>query len=261
MNWFQRLFLRRRTQIDSAALSDRGLVRTDNQDHVLVNRGRRFYCVVDGMGGGDGGAKASEIVCRCLRAAVARRTDFAERLKRIHEALAEANREIRAYAARAGFTRQMASTAAILAIDPGSRHQAVIGFIGDSRVYRLRGGGLLQLSRDHTIGRELSLQANSRAVAAGLRDRALAISHMLTRAVGVLPEVVPEWRRIDVRRGDVLLVCSDGLYDAVPEKKIQAALAAGVSARETVARLGALAVAGGAGDNYSLVVVKIGGRR
>ncbi|MBQ1345782.1 MAG: hypothetical protein IIY62_05405, partial [Kiritimatiellae bacterium] len=74
MNWFAKLFRRRRVRIDSAALSDRGLVRAENQDHVLVNRGRRFYCVADGMGGGDGGAKASEIVCRCLRAAVARRT-------------------------------------------------------------------------------------------------------------------------------------------------------------------------------------------
>ena len=261
MNWFAKLFRRRRVRIDSAALSDRGLVRAENQDHVLVNRGRRFYCVADGMGGGDGGAKASEIVCRCLRAAVARRTDFAERLDRVRAALAQANADIRAYAARAGFTRQMASTAALLALDPGTCRQAVVGFIGDSRVYRLRDGGLVQLTRDHTIVRELNLQTAGRAVAAGLRDRSLAISHMLTRALGVQEEAVPEWGRIDVRRDDVFLVCSDGLYDAASEADIRGALAAGGAAKEIAARLARLAVAGGAGDNYSLVVVKIGGRR
>ena len=256
MNWFAKLFRRRRVRIDSAALSDRGLVRAENQDHVLVNRGRRFYCVVDGMGGGDGGAKASEIVCRCLRAAVARRTDFAERLDRVRAALAQANADIRAYAARAGFTRQMASTAALLALDPGTCRQAVAGFIGDSRVYRLRDGGLVQLTRDHTIVRELNLQTAGRAVAAGLRDRSLAISHMLTRALGVQEEAVPEWRR-----DDVFLVCTDGLYDAASEADIRGALAAGGAAKEIAARLARLAVAGGAGDNYSLVGVKIGGRR
>ncbi len=261
MNWFKRLFRRRRVRIDVAALSDRGLVRAENQDHVWVNRGRLFYCVADGMGGGDGGAKASEIVCRCLGAAVAPRTDFAERLKRIHEALAKANADIRAYAAQAGFTRQMASTAALLAVDPATCRQAVVGFIGDSRVYQLRAGALVQLTHDHTIACELSRHPASRAVAEGLKDRSLAIAHMLTRAVGVQPDVDPEWRRVDVRRADTFLVCTDGLYDAASEAAIRDALAAGGTAKEIAARLGRLAVAGGAGDNYSLVVVKIGGLR
>ena len=78
---------------------------------------------------------------------------------------------------------------------------------------------------------------------------------------GVQEEAAPEWRRIDVRRDDVFLVCSDGLYDAASEADIRDALAAGGAAKEIAARLARLAVAGGAGDNYSLVVVKIGGRR
>lgn len=259
--WLVNLFRRKRLQVDSAAISERGLVRTDNQDHFMVHRGRLAYCVADGMGGGDGGAKASEIVCRSVGNAVSRRVDFPERVKRIHEALAAANAEVRDYAAKAGFSKQMASTAAVLAIDADHGDQAVIGYVGDSRVYRFREGQLQQISKDHTIGRELSQHTTNRAVAAGLKGRNLAISHMLTRAVGVLPEVTPEWRKIDVRKGDAFLVCSDGVYDMVSDEQIQAVFAAGGKAKDTAAVLAQKIVAGGAVDNYTLVVVKIGGRR
>ena len=254
--WLVNLFRRKRLQVDSAAVSERGLVRTDNQDHFMVHRGRLAYCVADGMGGGDGGAKASEIVCRSVGNAVSQRVDFPERVKRIHEALAAANAEVRDYAAKAGFSKQMASTAAVLAIDADHGDQAVIGYVGDSRVYRFREGQLQQISKDHTIGRELSQHTTNRAVAAGLKGRNLAISHMLTRAVGVLPEVAPEWRKIDVRKGDAFLVCSDGVYDMVADEGLRAALEEGGAAREIVARIEARVVAAGAADNYSLVVVR-----
>lgn len=259
--WLVNLFRRKRLQADSAALSERGLVRPDNQDHVMVHRGRLAYCVADGMGGGDGGAKASEIVCGAVGRAVARRVEFPDRIKCIHEALQRANTDIRVYAMKAGFTKQMASTAAVLVIDREHGDQAVVGYVGDSRVYRFREGCLEQVTRDHTIARELSQHTASRAMAAGLKDRHLAISHMLTRAVGVLPDVAPEWRKLEVRRDDVFLLCSDGVYDMVPDAEIGSVFAEGGTAKEMVARLAKKVVGGGAADNYSMVVVKIGGRR
>ena len=259
--WLLNLFRRRRLQADVAAVCARGLVRPDNQDHLMVHRGRLVFCVADGMGGGDGGAKASEIVCSEVGRAVARRRDFPELVRSVSEAVASANAGVRDYAAAAGFTKPMASTVALLVIDRDHGDQAVVGNVGDSRVYRFRAGELNQVSRDHTIAHELGKHGTSRAMAAGLKSRSLAISHMLTRAIGIQPEVAPEWRKVDVRRGDVFLLCSDGVYDMVTDEEIRAALARNVSAKETVARLSARIDSRGAVDNYTMVVVKIGGRR
>ena len=248
----------RKFKVDVAFASECGLVRKENQDHVVADPKALVFCVADGMGGGEAGGEASDIVCRNVSAVLHDYASFADRVRLVDDAIHRADGEIRAISAAAGY-RQMGSTAAVLVSD--GRRIAAVGNVGDSRVYRLRDGGLVQLTRDHTIVRELNLQTAGRAVAAGLRDRSLAISHMLTRALGVQEEAAPEWRRIDVRRDDVFLVCTDGLYDAASEADIRGALAAGGAAKEIAARLARLAVAGGAGDNYSLVVVKIGGRR
>lgn len=253
-------FLRRRKRrfdVDSATFSDRGLVRPDNQDHVLAYGARGLYCIADGMGGGEGGAKASEIACASISRAVSRRTDFAERVKRTDEALRSANVEIRDYAAKAGY-RQMATTAAVLLLDLAEGRQGVVGSVGDSRVYRFRGGELVQLTRDHTMACELSRTIGGRAMSAGISGREHLLSHVLTRAIGIEPEVKPEWRRIDFAAGDAFLVCSDGLYDMADAAAIRAAVAAGGRAKDVVARLAETVVKNGASDNYSMIVVKVG---
>lgn len=254
-------FRDKRLTVDVAALSERGLVRPDNQDHVLVHRAHLTYGIADGMGSGDGGAKASEIVCRAVEAALVACVGFPERVKRVHEALQTANTEIRAFAEKAGFTRQMASTAAILVLDCDHGDQAAVGFVGDSRVYRFRDGALQQLSRDHTVAREIRSSADGPAVAAEQTDRHHAFSHVLTRAVGAQAKVTPEWRQIDLRQDDAFLICSDGVSDMVSDEEIQASFAAGGKAWDTAACLAKKVMAGGAVDNYSMVVVKIGGFR
>ena len=91
--------------------------------------------------------------------------------------------------------------------------------------------------------------------------RYLALSHVLTRAVGVGQEPLKvDWHKIDVVDGDVLLLCSDGVHGFVPHSVILDAVLAGGSAREIVDRIAAIVVENGARDNYSAIVVKIGGR-
>ena len=90
--------------------------------------------------------------------------------------------------------------------------------------------------------------------------RALALSHVLTRAVGVGQERLKvDWRKFDVKDGDVLLVCSDGVHGAVPPSALSVAVSGGGDAKTILARICSLVVATGAHDNYSAVVVKIGG--
>ena len=253
--FLKRLFRRSPLVVETASLSACGPVRSENQDHIMVRRKRLTFCVADGMGGGEGGAKASEIVCSDLAATVSRFQDFGERVRACAEAIRAANAHIRDFAKQAGY-RQMATTVALLALDGSEGRVGVVGHVGDSRVYRYRDGQLTQLTHDHTMVGELSRSATGRKMASDLVTRANPLSHVLTRAVGIEREVQPEWRKIDITPGDIYLICSDGVYDMVADEGLRAALEEGGAAREIVARIEARVVAAGAADNYSLVVVR-----
>ena len=98
-----------------------------------------------------------------------------------------------------------------------------------------------------------------RSLASEFGARTGALSHVLTRAVGIEEEVQPDWRKLDVHPGDVCMICSDGVYDMVPDEGIRAAIAAGGTAAEIAARIERLVLAEGAADNFTAIVVKIGG--
>lgn len=253
--WIRNRLSRPACPLSAASLSERGLVRRDNQDHLFVRRTARSYCVADGMGGGEGGAEASRIVCSELASAVAASKDFADRVRGVAEAIHASNAKIREYAASAGY-RQMATTVTVFLVDPEGGRVGVIGHVGDSRVYRFRKGSLVRLTHDHTIAGELGRSPAANALAGDMGGRRHVIAHVLTRAVGIEPEVQPDWRRIDIKPGDVFLLCSDGVYDMAMESGIEAAMAAGGSPRDIVRRIAADVVAAGAEDNYSMIVVK-----
>lgn len=261
--WVRKLVgLKRRHghHLEVAARSACGPVRSENQDHYLVNCARSFFCVADGMGGGEGGAKASEIVCETLGRAISRRASLPDLLKRAAEAIRRANAGIREYAHAAGY-RQMATTVTVMAVATGRKPFGVIGYVGDSRVYRFRAGGVEQLTHDHTLAGELSRRGSMRGLVADLGGRVGALSHVLTRAVGIENEVQTDWKRIDLDVGDAYLLCSDGVYDMVPDDELGRIFGAGGSADEIAARLEEKILAAGARDNYTLIVIKVGGYR
>ena len=247
----------RRFRTDVAFASECGLVRRENQDNVVVDPKTLVFCVADGMGGGEAGGEASASICRNVDSALHERASFADRVRLVDDAIHRADGEIRAVSAAAGY-RQMGSTVAVLVSD--GKRIAAVGNVGDSRVYRLRDGKLCQLTRDHTLTAEI-LSHRLPQGAKPLADvRALALSHVLTRAVGVGQERLKvDWRRVDVKEGDVMLLCSDGVYGSVLPSELAAAVAAGGGAKEILGRICSLVVAAGAHDNYSAVVVKIGG--
>ena len=249
----------RKFKTDVAFASECGLVRRENQDHLVADPKALVFCVADGMGGGEAGGEASAAVCRNVDSVLHERASFADRVRLVDDAIHRADGEIRAVSAAAGY-RQMGSTVAVLVSD--GKRIAAVGNVGDSRVYRLRDGKLRQLTRDHTLTAEI-LSHRLPQGAKPLADvRALALSHVLTRAVGVGQERLKvDWRKVDVKEGDVMLLCSDGVHGAVAPSRLAAAVAAGGGATEILGRICSLVVASGAKDNYSAVVVKIGGRR
>jgi protein phosphatase len=254
-------FFRRRRSIhvEIASFCKCGFVRRENQDHILVNRRGLVFCVADGIGGGEGGGVASEIVCREISRSVSKRTDFPERARLVDAAIRRADAEVRAYAAKAGY-RQMGSTATVFVGDSEDGRSAVVGNVGDSRVYCLRADEMRQLTHDHTMEREILRGNSSRPLSAATEARASMLAHMLTRAVGVGNDACLEWRKVDMREGDVFLLCSDGVYGFLTPQELKDAVGSGGSAKEVAARISTRVEEHGAPDNFSAIVVKIGGR-
>jgi len=240
----------------SASWTDCGLVRKDNQDNFFVCDECLSYCVADGMGGCEGGAKASEIVCKVVRDAIGKSSEFIERVRTVDDAVKKANADIRAYSRKAGF-KLMGTTVTVMMFDPDDMSEAIIGYVGDTRAYRWSGGSLLRVTRDHTMAEELS-RISKTCLDAELAGRASRLSHVLTRAVGVDTDVNMEWRRIDAHPGDWFIVCSAGVYDLVDDGGMSAAFAMAHKPEDVIASLCKQIVANGADDNYTMIVIKMG---
>ena len=238
--------------LDAVFVSETGLVRADNQDNVLVSVSHGVLGVADGMGGGAEGAKASATVCHELKMMTHVSGDtFGQRVSAVRASIADANAAIYAYATEHGF-KQMGSTAVVMVFDPESYSRAAVIHVGDSRVYRIRRGLVSLLTRDHSVGRELSDFAGPRA--ADMRSRSNPLTHVLTRAVGAQATVNVEEREIDVCPGDRYLLCTDGVHDVVTDARLGVFAAAG-DLESAAERLAAEVVRCGAPDNYSFVLV------
>ena len=224
---------------EAVFVSETGLVRAENQDNVLVAAVRGVFCVADGIGGGAEGAKASATVCHELKLMTHAAGDtLAERVDAVCGSLVDANAAIYEYAAARGIGK-MGSTAAVLALDPANRSRAAVVHVGDSRVYRVRGGLVTPLTRDHSA----------------VRDRANPLAHVLTRAIGVQPSVCCDVREVDVRPGDRFVLCTDGVHDVVSDVRLGVFASVG-NLESAASRIADEVVRRGAPDNYSFVLVE-----
>ena len=215
-------------------VSETGLVRTDNQDSVMISSGRGVFCVADGVGGAEAGAKASAIVCREVSMMTRVDADSLEsRIAAVRRGIVEAN-EVIFVEVGGGGTVRMGSTAAVLVLDPNEASRAGVVWVGDSRVYRIRHGLAKLLTRDH------------RAVDGNL----------LTRAVGCAVAVSCDACEVDVAPGDRFLVCTDGVHGVISDGRL-ALFAAGGSIESAAERIAAEVVKAGAPDNYTFILVAI----
>ena len=247
---------RRALALSACARTDRGLVREDNQDAFVCEAADGFLCVADGMGGGEGGALASQWCCEALAAACAatRGRPLEARESAVDAALQEANARIRGFAREKGY-KTMGTTAVAFLLEPAEGFRARALHVGDSRLYRFRNGRLDVLTRDHTVGNELgrAMSTGNSDQARSLQARSNPLTHILTRAVGTELRARPEWRTVDVQRDDRYVLCSDGVHDMLDDASIGAILREAGSPASAVARLEAAVREAGAGDNYTIV--------
>jgi serine/threonine protein phosphatase Stp1 len=184
-----------------------GLVRSSNQDSYYCNPAAGVWVVADGMGGHYGGERASAAIVDKI-GNLPESGGFEYHLSAVRTAIANANRRIYDEAQAEG--RQMGSTVVVLVIGEG---RYAILWAGDSRAYLKRGDIFLRLTRDHSQAEEL--------VEAGLLDRQAVAghpsSHILVRAVGVLPSIDIAEVAGESLENDIFLLCSDGLHNLVSE--------------------------------------------
>lgn len=232
----------------SAGRSETGLVRAQNEDSMLSDGGSGIWVVFDGMGGHQNGAAASQMAAQGF-AQTRLPEGFDDAISGFAEAIHRANAQIAQTAAEQG-GGTMGTTAVGLII---RGREFAIGWVGDSRAYIHRSGGLFQLTVDHTHVQDL--------IDEGILSAADAVdhpmSHVLTRALGVAPEVQVDIIKDEVEPGDRFLLCSDGLSGPLSGEEIRDLL----DRDDPQAAVDALierAYARGAPDNVTAIVVEIG---
>ncbi len=231
----------------SYALSDVGCVRQVNEDSYVESPEKQLWAVADGMGGHQIGDVASKKVAELL-GRVNPAQHLSDYVDAVEDALINANQDLIDYAREAFDSQTMGSTAVCLLI---KQQVGVALWVGDSRLYRYRNNKLQQLTRDHSQVEEM-LQM-------GLINKAEAEVHphknVITRAVGVEPELFVDINVFSVQVGDTFMLCSDGLYNAVSQDDVEDMLAHR-EPEACVLDLMKTSLDNGAEDNVSLIVIK-----
>jgi len=246
--------------LNFALKSHPGKVRPLNEDAVGADPSIGLFILADGLGGYNAGEVASTMTVSMLL------TDLGVQLARangspemfdptdaLRNALVAMNSAIFRAALNSSAYEGMATTV-VIAWFLGGR--LWVAHAGDSRLYRLRGGQLEQITRDHSFSQEL--------VDAGMvsaeEARVLPAKNLVTKALGATPELEPEVHDYDVLAGDIVLMCSDGLTEMVTHLEIGGLIAGcGYDVVESARRLIDLANEAGGRDNTSVILVRVAG--
>jgi protein phosphatase len=242
-----------------AGLTDVGCRRTSNEDALLTSENPRVLAVADGMGGHAAGEVASGLVISTLRellvdgiapSAPSDESDpgsTAPHPARLRSAIEEANSRILSAISRDPARNGMGTTVVAAVVDGD---QLTIAHVGDSRGYLWRDGRLQSLTSDHSWVQE--------QVDMGLLSPGKARSHpyrnVVTRALGSREDVDVEIQRVDLRTGDLVLLCSDGLNSMITDEEIARVIeGAGQDVQAICTRLVDAAKGAGGDDNVTVI--------
>jgi protein phosphatase len=225
--------------------TDVGRVRTNNEDGLITSE--RLFAVADGMGGHQGGEVASDTALQTLDESFVESTSDG-----LIDAVRDANDAVLERAVGDPELQGMGTTLVAIAPVDGSDSLAWVN-VGDSRLYLLRDGELTQISEDHSHVQEL--------VQAGELTPEEARNHprrnIVTRAVGIDPNLQIDGDEVNAFAGDRYLLCSDGLTDYVEDDRIASTLRRLDDPNDVAPELVRLANEGGGRDNITVVVVDV----
>jgi protein phosphatase len=266
-------------ELDFFGLTHPGLVRQGNQDHYLVStlhktarvratslpnpelfelpsqRIASFGMVADGVGGHHGGETASRAAIEAIAEYVketmkafytADENDENAFFTALQDAAAMCHRSVIERAEASGQPTAATTLTLFVAVWPS----LYILHVGDSRLYLYRQGRVQQLTRDQTMAQDLVDMGAMPKTAAAQSP----LAHVLTSAMGG-SEAVPDVTRVELRRGDAVLLCTDGLTKHVSDDQIAERMRTMTSAEQVVRTLVDDALAGGGTDNVTVLVV------
>ncbi|MGW6281942.1 PP2C family protein-serine/threonine phosphatase [Kribbella sp. NPDC055071] len=233
--------------LDYAALSDVGRVRRNNEDSAYA--GPHLLLLADGMGGAAAGEVASSAAVQVIRRLDTAEISGDDMIEALAGAVHRANERLSELVEEDPEREGMGSTVTALMFD-GQR--LGLAHLGDSRAYRMRDGVLYQLSHDHTFVQSL--------VDEGRISQEEAFTHphrnLILRVLDGRPDSDPDLEILDVRAGDRLMLCSDGLPDYVSDEVIAASMASGTP-DSVVVELITHALEAGSNDNVTCVVADV----
>ena len=238
-----------------AAKTDIGSVRSENQDNYRASQrpgGDAWALVCDGMGGARGGKIASGIACAAVEQWFEQGVDSCapgQEKVFLTEALEEANRAVFEKSQAEPRYAGMGTTAVAALVRTGTVH---LCHVGDSRGYLYRGGRLVQLTHDHSYVQELVDSGSITSQEAENHPR----KNVITRALGVEKTVEPEYTCASAAAGDIFLLCTDGLTNAVSKNRIEQLLASS-SVDHAADLLIDAANSFGGPDNITVLLVEI----
>ena len=232
-----------------ASITSVGRQRENNEDALLVLDDLGCYVVSDGMGGGAAGEIASSTIVTYIRNALKAAPPLPEaRRECFSEAVYSAHNAIRAFAEKREYDSMGATLAAVL-LNPWNPASTDIYHAGDSRIYRLRGRRLECLTTDHTVGNTSGLPEDQMPT---------GMSGLLSNVVGIPKGFFITNAAIDIKKGDTLLLCSDGLYRQIPDERIVADLCGNGELKDILRLWEQTANDAGGIDNLSAVLLRFG---
>jgi serine/threonine protein phosphatase PrpC len=238
--------------------TDKGISRSNNEDAFFVMKEDRVFIVADGVGGNSSGEIASRTTVNSVANFVEEHP--VEVLKTEDEirnyfldCISDANRRVRDVSRWHKRNRGMATTVVAAFVPYNRENSLYIVNVGDSRAYVLRENSLEQITEDHTYVNTL--------VKAGIITKAEAMErddkNMITRAIGADDVVEADFFSVKIRKGDIVLICTDGLYSEVTEPELIAHLTQDKSMSEICAELVETANLNGGSDNITAICIRI----
>jgi len=241
--------------------TDKGLVRKENEDHFCIEKDLGLLAVADGMGGHASGEVASKMAIDNLREYFKEKKElpidahdprYSEITNRISSGVKVANQAIYEASRSRSHWNGMGTTLSAVLV---SENRLSIAHVGDSRIYLIRGGVIEQITDDHTIVFE--------QVARGLMTREEAarseMRNILSRALGIAPEVDVDIEELTVSKGDKLVICSDGLSELVSDNEMLSEVQSSKSPEKVCDELVNLANQRGGEDNITVIVAFLHG--
>ncbi|HEU5451507.1 MAG TPA: protein phosphatase 2C domain-containing protein [Terriglobales bacterium] len=252
--------------VEFAGKTDIGCVRANNEDNFGYDARHGIFVVCDGMGGQAAGEVASKMgvdtILTYFRQADKSKTypqigsaveGVSARANRLGSAIRLANEAVHQAAQKHAAQAGMGSTVVAVLVDHGEQDGFYsIGHVGDSRVYRMRGGKIEQLTQDHS----LVMEQVRRGLISLAEAQVSEMQNIIIKALGPEASVEPDLDDEAALPGDVLVLCSDGLTRHVPDDSMEEVLNNTISLQLACERLVDAAKDGGGQDNITCVILR-----